>query len=83
MHVDQPTLTYLAFCRQLSGNLRIMNCEFCFTIVAVLGGFPSFSSTTTYSGQLTLAQTLEQTRTGGLKFKIPKGKKRRMVCLHS
>jgi integrase len=33
------------------------------------------------AGQLTVAQTLEQTRTGGLKFKIPKGKKRRVVSM--
>lgn len=30
------------------------------------------------AGQLTVAQSLEQTRTGGLKFKAPKGKKRRL-----
>lgn len=33
------------------------------------------------SCQLTVAQSLEQTRTGGLKFKIPKGKKRRTVTM--
>lgn len=33
------------------------------------------------SGQLTVAQSLEQTRAGGLKFKIPKGKKRRRVTM--
>jgi integrase len=33
------------------------------------------------SGQLTVAQSLQQTRAGGLKFKIPKGKKRRVVTM--
>jgi integrase len=33
------------------------------------------------SGQLSVAQSLEQTRRGGLKFKIPKGKKRRLVTM--
>jgi integrase len=33
------------------------------------------------SGQLTVAQTLEQTRIGGLKFKIPKGNKRRVITM--
>jgi integrase len=33
------------------------------------------------SGRLAVAQSLEQTRAGGLKFKIPKGKKRRVVTM--
>jgi integrase len=35
------------------------------------------------AGQLTVAQSLEQTRAGGLKFKAPKGKKRRVVTMPS